>query len=161
MSWTRRGVAATVLQQMVDYRKAQGERVAQFREGKGWTQEDLSHKAGISTKTVSRFENGHHEGRGGTIRKLAAALEVQEADIRGRPPAPLGLGPSEPVEAAPQLARLEAKLDAIIGHLGIKLPDELLVAELEERLTAAADQQAAESPGSTGSQRRAAGGQGS
>ncbi len=37
-----------------------GNRVAEFRTGKGWSQEELAHRARISNMTVYRIEKGVH-----------------------------------------------------------------------------------------------------
>ena len=67
-----------------------GERLRLARMRKVWTQADLARESGIPIVTLSRIENGHHQGtpRQSTIRKLAAALDVD--------PAWLLLGESEP-----------------------------------------------------------------
>lgn len=91
MGWTQRSAAVSVLLAMEEHRKHAGQRVVALREARGWNQEDLAHHADLSTKTVSRFENGRHEGRRATVRAIAKALKVSEAEIVGDPPDPLGL----------------------------------------------------------------------
>lgn len=91
MGWTRTSAAATLLLAMEQHRKQAGQRVRALREARGWGQEDLSHRADLSVKTISRFENGRHDGRRGTVRAIAEALEVTELDILGPPPDVLGL----------------------------------------------------------------------
>lgn len=97
MVWTRRSIGVNLLIALEDQRRDAGRRLAALRESRGLTQEELAHRAGISTKTVSRFENGRHDGRRQTVRSIAGALEVEEAAILGPPRAPLGLdaGPSQ------------------------------------------------------------------
>ncbi len=58
-----------------------GERLRQARMRRVWTQENLARASGIPIVTISRIENGHHEGqpRQSTIRKLAGALGVEAA----------------------------------------------------------------------------------
>lgn len=56
-----------------------GALVRDARRGLGLGQEDLAHAAGLSVKTASRVENGKHELRGSTARKLAEALQL---DVR-------------------------------------------------------------------------------
>jgi transcriptional regulator with XRE-family HTH domain len=104
---------------MDDYRKDAGQRLLRLREAANLTQEDLAAKARVAVKTVSRFENGHHDGRRSTIQKLAKALGVTELDITGPPPAPLGLG----YQGESQLDRVErevARLHARLDTLGVK-----------------------------------------
>lgn len=38
---------------------------------------DLAASSGVSSMTISRFENGHSGGQAETLRKLQAALEVE------------------------------------------------------------------------------------
>ncbi len=111
MGWTRRNAGVSVLLVMDEHRKQAGQRLAQIRDSKGLSQEDLAQRANLSVKTVSRFENGRHDGRRSTVRQIAEALDVSEADILGPPPDPLGLtGPT-------QLDRIEAKLDELLSAL--------------------------------------------
>jgi transcriptional regulator with XRE-family HTH domain len=95
MGWTRRSAAVSVLMVLDEHRKEVGRKVVQLREGKAWSQEKLAHEAGVSTKTVSRLENGERETRRYILRKVADALGVNEIDLLGQPPAPLGLGARE------------------------------------------------------------------
>lgn len=77
---------------MEEYRREIGARIVRLRESRSLGQEDLAHEAGVSVKTISRLENGRHEGRQGTIRRVAQALDVEPSAIIGEPPVPLGLG---------------------------------------------------------------------
>ncbi len=106
MGWTRHHVGVTVLLAMDEHRKQAGQRLVQIRDAKGWSQEDLAREAGLSTKTISRFENGRHDGRRDTVRRIVEALDVEEIDLVGPPPDPLGL--SQPS----QLDRIELALAA-------------------------------------------------
>jgi transcriptional regulator with XRE-family HTH domain len=109
MGWTKKSAAVSVLLAMEEHRRQAGLRVVQLRESRGWGQEDLAHHANVSVKTISRFENGRHEGRRTTVRQIAQALGVDETDIVGEPPAPLGLGAQEPADdVSARLDRLEA-----------------------------------------------------
>jgi transcriptional regulator with XRE-family HTH domain len=45
------------------------------------TQEELAQKAGTTEATISRLEAGLHEARISTVRKLAAALDVEPAEL--------------------------------------------------------------------------------
>lgn len=45
------------------------------------SQQDLATKAGVAKTTIVGIETGHHEPRLSTIRKLAAALGVEPAEL--------------------------------------------------------------------------------
>jgi transcriptional regulator with XRE-family HTH domain len=115
VGWTKRSAAVTVLLAMEEHRKRAGLRLVQLREARAWNQEDLAHESGLSVKTISRFENGRHDGRRSTLKALAAALGVDESDIVGAPPAPLGLG--ERNGSGDQLDRIEQLLVELSGRL--------------------------------------------
>ncbi len=55
---------------------AVGARLRLARQRKVWTLEDLAQASGVMVATLSRLENGKQEARPSTIRKLAAALDV-------------------------------------------------------------------------------------
>lgn len=53
-----------------------------FREQRGFTQEELSHKAGISRVTISKLESGKQKTTTNTtILALAQALNVPAGDL--------------------------------------------------------------------------------
>jgi transcriptional regulator with XRE-family HTH domain len=54
-----------------------------IRERKALTQQELADKAGLSRVAVVRVEAGASEPYPSTIRKLAAALEVEPSDLMG------------------------------------------------------------------------------
>lgn len=131
MGWTKRSVGVTVLLVMEEHRRSVGQRAVQLRESKGLTQEDLAHKAGLTTKTISRFENGRHEGRSGTITAIARALDVDYSDLVGTPPAPFALG-----DDVTQMDRIEAKLDALLDALTLNVSPADVVEEVTAQLEA-------------------------
>lgn len=135
MGWTSRTAAVSVLLAMDEHRKQAGARVARLREAQGWSQEDLAQKAQLSTKTISRFENGKHEGRRDTIKRIAAALKVTEIDILGEPPDVLGLDRPR-VTSTEDLDEFRADVDHINACLDdladrIDRNNQLLVAIME------------------------------
>lgn len=136
MGWTRRSVWDQVLRNMEEYRKEAGARLVALREARGWTQEDLAYHAKISVKTISRYENGHHDGRRSTLRQMARALKVSESDLLPPAPEPLGLGVR--LDADDQLNRIEGKLDDILRRLG--------AVEVDPAAASREDQAAATSP---------------
>jgi transcriptional regulator with XRE-family HTH domain len=90
MGWQPQAGPATVLP-MAEQDKQAGERLQALRERRGWSRETLAYHADVSTKTVERIEKGQVEGRRGTFRQLAEALEVDEYAIVGEPPGPQGV----------------------------------------------------------------------
>ena len=54
-----------------------GERLRDIRKRRVLSQEDLAARAGVPVVTISRLENNHTEPRPQTIRRLAAALDVE------------------------------------------------------------------------------------
>ncbi len=53
------------------------------RESQFLTQQDLADKSGVSRVTINRLERGNVDARFSTVRKLAAALEVEPAQLVG------------------------------------------------------------------------------
>lgn len=156
VGWTKRSAAVTVLLAMEEHRKRAGLRLVQLREAKGWNQEDLAHESGLSVKTISRFENGRHDGRRSTLRSLASALDVDEAVIVGDPPDPLGLaGPNG--GDGDQLDRIEAKLDELLDLLRPTGEPESPAEVLEEAVLRARERQQQIAAASTDKSRRASG----
>jgi len=51
------------------------------------TQVELGEKAGMSEATINRLEQGKHDARISTVRKLAAVLGVPPAELVGEEPA--------------------------------------------------------------------------
>lgn len=60
---------------------ALGAAVRQLREKRGLTQEGLAQKAGITTGTVSLIERGQSNPAWGTVKAIAAALDLSLADL--------------------------------------------------------------------------------
>jgi transcriptional regulator with XRE-family HTH domain len=54
-----------------------GDRLKALRVEQALTQEELADRAGVSTNTVARLERNETEPHMPTVRKLAAALEVE------------------------------------------------------------------------------------
>lgn len=60
---------------------ALGKAIRQLRQKRGLTQEDLAHTAGITTGTLSLIERGHANPTWGTIKGIAAALDVSMGEL--------------------------------------------------------------------------------
>ena len=58
-------------------------RLKQIRERQFLTQKELGEKAGISRITIARLEGAGEDARFSTVKKLAAALGVEPADLVG------------------------------------------------------------------------------
>lgn len=56
-------------------------RLRHFRERAALSQQDLAQQAGVSRSALARIELGEVEPRPSTLRKLAAALNVQPAEL--------------------------------------------------------------------------------
>ncbi len=61
--------------------KEQAKRIKEFRNLKGFSQEELSEKSGLSLRTIQRIENGETVPHGDSIRKLAIVLQVSPDEI--------------------------------------------------------------------------------
>src|SRR5712692_2884225 len=59
-------------------------RLRSVRQRKALTQQELAEKAGVNRVTIARLEGGVDEPRPATLRKLAAALGVEPANLMGR-----------------------------------------------------------------------------
>ena len=58
-----------------------GQNIKTRRESRGWNQEELSVKAGISKNTISDIETGQKFARANTLVKLAESLETEVYEL--------------------------------------------------------------------------------
>lgn len=56
-------------------------KVKELRTRKGFSQEELSEKSGLSLRTIQRIENGETEPRGDSLKRLASTFNVSPDDI--------------------------------------------------------------------------------
>ncbi len=56
-------------------------KLKKLRENSFLTQEELAEKVGVTSLTISRWENGKRKPRLKSIRKLAAVLQVDPKEI--------------------------------------------------------------------------------
>lgn len=56
-------------------------RVRELRKQRGWDQEELAHRAGVSQSSVSRIENGQQNATLGAIERVARALGVTVPEL--------------------------------------------------------------------------------
>jgi transcriptional regulator with XRE-family HTH domain len=66
---------------MTPVQAALASKVKQLREGRGWSQEDLSHKAGIHPTYLSGLECGKRNPTVKVLEKIAKALDVYVTDL--------------------------------------------------------------------------------
>lgn len=147
MGWTRKSVAATILQVTEEQKRELASRLAARMDECGLTNEGLAYKSGVSVKTVSRILNSRHDPRIQTIEKLAKAVDWTEQDLRGIKRAPLGLDATvtESIDMDALFAYLkqvDAKLDRLLAATEIAAPetDADLADALEQEQSGAVDQ---------------------
>ena len=58
--------------------------IAQAREDRGWSQEDLARHTGLQPSAISHFETGTRRPSFGNLLKLADALEISVDQLMGR-----------------------------------------------------------------------------
>lgn len=61
--------------------KELAQRIKELRNRKGFSQEELSEKTGLSLRTVQRIENGETEPRGDSLKRLAMVFDVSPDEI--------------------------------------------------------------------------------
>ncbi len=61
--------------------KELAKRIKELRNRKGFSQEELSGKSGLSLRTIQRIENGETEPRGDSLKRLALAFNVTPDEI--------------------------------------------------------------------------------
>ena len=61
--------------------KELAQKIKVLRNRKGYSQEELSEKTGLSLRTIQRIENGETEPRGDSLKRLAAIFEVSPDEI--------------------------------------------------------------------------------
>lgn len=60
-----------------------GDRIKQFREAKGWTQDDLADAAAIHRVTIAKYEANKVIPKSTSLGRMAAALEVDAGCLLG------------------------------------------------------------------------------
>jgi transcriptional regulator with XRE-family HTH domain len=56
-------------------------KIKELRNRKGFSQEELSEKSGLSLRTIQRIENGETEPRGDSLKRLASTFHVSPDEI--------------------------------------------------------------------------------
>lgn len=65
----------------MDMRKLVGDNCARIRKAKGWTQEQLSERSGLTQQYLSDLERGKRNPTIVTIYEISQALEVSHMDL--------------------------------------------------------------------------------
>lgn len=82
---------------MADRDRRLGERLAQLRRRRGWTQEELAERSGVSVSVIRKLERGERDSAGlSTMRKFASALDVATMELFA--PVPVFAGPVDESE---------------------------------------------------------------
>ena len=82
---------------MADRDRRLGERLAQLRRRRGWTQEELAERSSVSVSVIRKLERGERDSAGlSTIRKFASALNVATMELFA--PVPVFAGPVDESE---------------------------------------------------------------
>ena len=76
--------------------------VRKLRMGRGWTQRKLAHEARTSQHTIGEIELGLRDPHPTTLRKIAEALGVSEAQLSGEEPAGSKAHAESPLEHGQQ-----------------------------------------------------------
>ena len=61
--------------------KMKAQKIKALRSRRGYSQEELSEKTGLSLRTIQRIENGETEPRGDSLKRLASILGVSPDEI--------------------------------------------------------------------------------
>lgn len=114
-----------------------GDKIREFRQDRGWSQEDLAAASGLGVRTVQRAERGETRV-GATLCALAAAFQVEVKDLKtaywvaeARPPQALMIASAEDFRTAVSRAHhiydyqklvtvkpeLEAEVDDLMGQI--------------------------------------------
>lgn len=92
---TKRVISDTLLRVIEDHRIAVGKKLLALRKSKNMTQMDAAIACDVELKTWGDWERGKRDPYDRNWRKIGEVFDVNPAEIRGTPPAPLGLGARE------------------------------------------------------------------
>ena len=88
-----------------------GDRLKQYREDKGLTQEQLAGMIGVAKTTITGYERGNRTPDVDKIKKLSAALGVTGDDLLDT-----GIGSKETPVVSPEAMKLAQDYDGLDGH---------------------------------------------
>lgn len=92
-----------------------GERIKTLRDLRGWTQDELAERSGLSKPYLSRLESGKRERSDGAIKKLAAAFSLPESLLIHPTAPPDRL--NEIAEILEHISKLSPEQIDAVGHL--------------------------------------------
>jgi transcriptional regulator with XRE-family HTH domain len=92
-----------------------GERLRGYREARGWSQEELSRRLGLTRMTISRYESGERQIQADMLPAIAEALGVH--------PARFFLEDGEVVTPAPRSPGAERMLRELLERQGYAGPE--------------------------------------
>jgi transcriptional regulator with XRE-family HTH domain len=143
MSWHGQPRRVSVLAEMALRQEKVSERLRELRERQGLSQEDAARKVGITHRQWQRWETGASMPYPRNLDAVASAFGISVAEF---------FDPAEPVVDDSQLARIEEKLNDLLGRID-GLPDIVnrLVSDL---LAASGDADAQVPPDSSGPSHR-------
>ena len=91
---------------MSDLRFKVGLRVSQLRKTRGWTQDQLAEKCGLSSDTIGNIERGQRAPSFSALERLAKVLDVEERELFNFEEAIFQLKPDERRSSILKLVRL-------------------------------------------------------
>ena len=94
-----------------ELKKVFGHNIKTLRERRGWSQENLAEKAGVSKNTISDIETGQKFARAKTLVHLAKAFETEVYELLK----PEGVLPDKPAEI---LAEYSAEVREKVEEIG-------------------------------------------
>ncbi|RXZ81460.1 helix-turn-helix domain-containing protein [Paenibacillaceae bacterium] len=110
-----------------------GERIAQLRDERGWTQEQTSAKLGISRAALSHYEKNRREPDAETLSKFADLFEVSVDYLVGRTSNPKGILDDEVREFVDQL---ELSDEELMERFSLTIDGQALTPEESRRFIA-------------------------
>ena len=93
-----------------------GKNVSKHRERRGWSQEKLAEKAGVSRNTISDIENGDKFARAKTLTSMAKAFETEVYELLK----PEGILPDKPSDILAEYCEVVRERVEEIGNFYIE-----------------------------------------
>ncbi|MBX6351974.1 MAG: helix-turn-helix transcriptional regulator [Thermoflavifilum sp.] len=77
-----------------------GQRIAQLRKARGWTQAALAKQAGLSNSAIAMYETGRRRPDADALQRIARALEISTADLAAEEMTPTETAAASTVDSA-------------------------------------------------------------